>query len=98
MEKLKTLKGLRKDRIKYFIKKLESFGCPDTFLKPTARKIALEIEKQDRKEAINWVKHWRKIQHSHHNPVRLSCQPCLRLQGKIEGVMKINNIIEDDLK
>ncbi|KKM99919.1 hypothetical protein LCGC14_1142990 [marine sediment metagenome] len=71
MEKLKTLKDLRKDRIKYFIKKLESFGCPDTFLKPTARKIALEIEKQDRKEAIGlkiikrelnklnlWIRKW----------------------------------------
>lgn len=56
MKELKTLKDMRKDRIKYFKKKLESFGCPDSYLEQTARSMALFLEKQDKQEAIKWVK------------------------------------------
>jgi len=93
MEKLKTLKGLRKDRIKYFIKKLESFGCPDTFLKPTARKIALEIEKQDRKEAINWVKDYQKRAKQ-----TKSVDSKMVYNSLICEFERFFNITEDDLK
>ena len=95
MEKLKTLKGLRKDRIKYFIKKLESFGCPDTFLKPTARRIALEIEKQDRKEAINWVKKYRHVKYIGDSEFETEDGELFRWDDKFEQFF---NITEDDLK
>ncbi len=38
--KLKTLKDIRKDRMKYFRKKLESFGCPDSYVEQTAKSIS----------------------------------------------------------
>lgn len=55
-KEIKTLKDLRKDRIKYFKKKLKSFGCPDSYLEQTAKSMALFLEKQERQEAIKWVK------------------------------------------
>ena len=56
---LKTLKDIRKDRIKYFKKKLESFGCPDSYLEQTAKSMALFLEKQDKQEATKWIKLWK---------------------------------------
>ena len=54
--KLKTLKDIRKDRMKYFRKKLESFGCPDSYVEQTAKSMVLFLEKQEKEEAIKWVK------------------------------------------
>ena len=48
-------------------------------------------------EAIKWVKFWYDEMGRHICPSKLTCQVCLKLQGKIEAIMELNNITEEDL-
>jgi len=85
--KLNTLKDIRKDRIKYFKKKLESFGCPDSYLEQTAKSMALFLEKQEKQEAIKRIK-----------KIRKDFEEGTAGQTEDYNFMDFFNITEEDLK
>ena len=60
------------------------------------RKYTIDIPEL-KQEVIKWVKKWRHDMVSH-GCVNEPCRECILSVGKIEGVMKLNNITEEDLE